>query len=160
MSYKAIFLNTTFVVVDGYGYLAMCLWNSLQINGLFSLLWSAYLTIVLHKVGLQKKYFVCCRCYDLFIQLMEGYFVLRGTQTICRRKCQSWKSKTSKASSCTESSIATRITIYDGSREWHDESPIARLLAHMANNPNPVEEKECRNKYIDLIQKEVKQMKH
>ena len=117
MSYKAIFLNTTFVVVDGYGYLAMCLWNSLQINGLFSLLWSAYLTIVLHKVGLQKKYFVCCRCYDLFIQLMEGYFVLRGTQTICRRKCQSWKSKTSKASSCTESSIATRITIYDGSRE-------------------------------------------
>ena len=38
-------------------------------------------TIVLHKTNLGKKYFVCCSCYDLFIQLMEGYFVLKKINT-------------------------------------------------------------------------------
>ena len=39
MSCEGLFLNiATFVVVYGYGYLIMCLWNSLQISGLFSLL--------------------------------------------------------------------------------------------------------------------------
>ena len=33
--------------------------------------------IVLHKMGLGKKCFVCRSCYDLFIQLMEGYFILK-----------------------------------------------------------------------------------
>ena len=33
--------------------------------------------IVLHNTGLGQKCFECCRDYDLFIQLMEGYFVLK-----------------------------------------------------------------------------------
>ena len=41
MTCEGLFPNiATFVVVYGNGYLATRLWNSLQISGLFSLLWS------------------------------------------------------------------------------------------------------------------------
>ena len=82
---EGLFHNiTTFVVVYGYGYLAMCLSNNLQLVDCFLYFWLHRFvssTIVLQKTGLGKKYFVCCGYYDLFIQLMEGYFVLKKKKT-------------------------------------------------------------------------------
>ena len=56
---EGLFHNiTTFVVVYGYGYLALCLWNSVQLVDYF-LYFGVHrfvsLAIVLHKTGLGKK---------------------------------------------------------------------------------------------------------